>query len=86
MVVILDPEHVHQRLVAHRLAHVGKQCRLGLGQHGVQGGVGNLAQLGIAALAQHLGRVARVLGVDHPLHPLCGEQAVFQHPNPGGDG
>ena len=86
MVVVLHPEHVHQRLVAHRLAHIGKQCRLGLGQHGVQGGVGDLAQLRVAALAQYLGRVVHILGIDHPLHPFGGEELVLQHPDAGGDG
>ena len=85
VIVVFDPEHVNDVPVRGEEIEVVKGALTGLGEHLVDAVHGDLLRLGIAALHQHLGGIRRGGGVQHPLHPLPGQEAALQRPDPGGE-
>ena len=86
VVVVFQLKDLHQPPVRHRVRHVPEGVPPGIGQQLFQRRRGQLGQLAVPALAEHLGCFAAVLGVDHPLHPFPGQHAVFHRVDAGGDG
>ena len=80
VIIVFQLEYLHQPPVGHRRLHVPEHVGPGGGQGLIQ-----TAPLGVAALGQHLPCLAVVGGIDHPVHPVPGQQAVFHGPDPGGD-
>ena len=58
-----------RELTSNRMKMIGQQL--------FQRRRGQLGQLAVSALAEHLGCFAAVLGVDHPLHPFPGQHAGY---------
>ncbi len=86
VVVVFQLKDLHQPPVRHRVRHVPEGVPPGIGQQLFQRRRGQLGQLAVSALAEHLGCFAAVLGVNHPLHPFPGQHAVFHRVDAGGDG
>ena len=81
MVVVLNLKDFHQLRGGRPLLHVLEDLGTGLGQSRIQAG-----SVVIAALGQQLHGLGVVPGLDHPVHPLPGEEPVFHGPDPGRDG